>query len=309
MSEFPIYNESDETGDLGVDLVSTTIKKEFSWIFREQVKNDLGLDAYIEIIDDSRQGTGRVLAAQIKSGPSYFSEEHENGYIFRGEKKHLNYWLNHSLPVIIILCDLEASTCRWVEVNRSNTTELDVGWKIVVPKSQYLEILQKEKLIQIAGRPQHPDIVELLVFKFLQGKYHKHSKNRIDICPLMMEPRDFHYYTCLADIEHYEGCVYVAHHYDLYQPLSIEDIQKFIQWRSLNMGSCGHNYPMPNILILVISENKEKLILSAEINELINKTKKVELLRLIYHHSPSLDGGRFLSLTELDENDEEIYFY
>jgi hypothetical protein len=223
MENAPIYSESDQIGDLGIDLVSTTIKRDFSWIFREQLKNDLGIDAHIEITNEARQSTGRIVAAQIKTGASYFKEEDADGFIFRGEKKHLSYWLNHSLPVIVILCDLLTSKCYWVEVNRTNVTELDSGWKILVPKAQILIKEKRDKLIAIAGSPQHPDIVELLLFKFLQEKYNKYSKNKIDICPLMLEPRDFHYYTCLADISGYDGEIYVAHHYDLYRPISPED--------------------------------------------------------------------------------------
>lgn len=308
MSELPIYSEDDEKGSLGVDIVSKTVRRDFSWIFREQPKNDLGIDAQIEIINDSRQGTGRIIAAQIKAGKSFFEEETTDEFVFRGKKKHLNYWLNHSLPVIIIICNLDTEVCYWAEVNRTSVNELDKGWKILIPKTQTLSNQHKNRLIAIAGSPQHPDIVELSLFKFLQEKYHKYSGQRIDICPLMYEPRDFMYYTCLAEIESYDGYVYIAHHYDLYADFGENHVLEFIRWRELNMASTGQT-ELPYLFIFTISEKKEKLKISSSILKLLAENKKVLLFRLLYQHKHFSSDRHFYSLTELDENDEEIYMY
>jgi hypothetical protein len=309
MQDFPIYDETSETGDLGINIVSGHFLKKFTWIFREQIKNDLGIDAHIEITNELRQGTGRIIGAQIKAGPSYFQEPTENGFIFRGKSKHLDYWLNHSLPVIVILCNTTTEICYWVEVNRTNVIELEKGWKIIVPTSQTIDVRERDKLVGIAGAPQHPDIVELLVFKFLQEKYHKYSGNKIDICPFLHEPRDFHYFTCLAQVENIEGLVYVAHYYDLYRDFSEEDIEKFISWRELNIGSCGHTDILPNLFILLVSERKEKLLVSFEIQKVINQSKKITFIRLLYDNKPFLGSRRFYTLTEIGSDGNEIYDY
>lgn len=309
MKDLPIYDETSETGDLGINIVSGHFLKKFTWIFREQIKNDLGIDAHIEITNERREGTGRIIGAQIKAGPSYFQEPTKNGFIFRGKSKHLDYWLNHSLPVIIILCDTITEICYWVEVNRTNVIELSKGWKIVVPRSQIIDIKERKKFVAIAGGPQHPDIVELLIFKFLQEKYHRYSENQIDICPLLHEPRDFHYFTCLANITNIEGVVYVAHYYDLYQDFSKKDIDKFISWRELNSSSCGHSDVLPNLFILLVSERKEKLLINAEIQKAISQSQKVTFIRLLYDNKPFLENRRFYSLTEIDKEGNEIYNY
>jgi Domain of unknown function (DUF4365) len=54
------YEKEDETGDIGIDIVSMKMKREFSWIFREQPKNDLGIDGHIEVVSHERHGTGRL---------------------------------------------------------------------------------------------------------------------------------------------------------------------------------------------------------------------------------------------------------
>lgn len=306
------YSESDKTGDIGVDLVSLKVKRELSWIFREQPKNDLGIDGHIEIVNENREGTGRLIAAQIKTGKSYLKYEKEDGYVFYGENKHLKYWLLHSLPVIIIICDEQSDVCCWVEVTRTNVEDTRCGWKILVPKNQTINHESKSRLVSIAGMPQHSDIVELALFKFLSEKYHKYSEyGRLDICPLMYEPRDFMYFTCMGELEKTSEYVYVAHHYDIYEEFSISHLDKFISWRDLNISSCGHSQDKPRLFVFVISESKEKLALSEEVVCRMNSCEGIDVFRLLYTYSDMLSptDGKFYTLTELGETNEEIYMY
>ncbi|WP_354387037.1 DUF4365 domain-containing protein [Vibrio owensii] len=307
----PSYFESEEVGDIGIDLVSLLVKRSLSWIFREQPKNDLGIDGHIEIVNDQREGTGRLLAAQIKAGNSFFKHETEIGFTFYGKNKHLQYWLLHSLPVILILCDIESDTCYWVEISRTSVEHTDKGWKVLVPKHQVLDIESKQQLIDIAGMPQHTDIVELSLFRFLNEKYHKYSKTgRLDICPLMHEPRDFMYFTCLAEFEKSSEIVFIAHHYDIYEDFSTNHVEKYLSWRDMNK-SYGDKGVATKLLIFHISDSKEKLVTSEEINELVERSDNIEICGLLYSHSSLADpkDGKFYSLTEFDDAGEEIYFY
>ncbi len=307
----PSYFESEEVGDIGVDLVSLTVKRSLSWIFREQPKNDLGIDGHIEVVNEQRDGTGRLLAVQIKAGASFFKHESEKGFTFYGKNKHLQYWLLHSLPVILVLCDVESDICYWVEISRTSVENTDKGWKVTVPKGQRLNKESKRQLAEIAGMPQHSDIVELSLFKFLNEKYHKYSKTgRLDICPLMHEPRDFMYFTCLAEFEKSSEIVFIAHHYDLYEDFNISHVEKFISWRNINK-SYGDKGVATKLLIFHISDSKEKLRVSEDINELVDRLENVEICGLLYSYSSLGDpmDGRFYSLTEFDEFGEEIYFY
>lgn len=297
----PNYAISDETGDLGIDLVSLQVRRFFSWIFREQQKNDLGIDGHIEIVDENREGTGRLIALQVKAGDSYFKNETDSGYFFYGKNKHLKYWLQHSLPVIIVLCDPKKDICYWVPVTESGIEYTDSGWKILVPKKQILNEASKNKLISIAGMPQHSDIVELALFKYLSDKYHKYSEyGRLDIVPLMYEPRDFMYFTCMAEFEKTSEIVYIAHHYDIYELFSIEHLKEFLRWREMNMYSCGHLDPVPKLYIYAITENKSKLVFSDEVIELLSNSKHVELIRLFYsyHDKFPSHNGKYYDLLE-----------
>jgi Domain of unknown function (DUF4365) len=54
--------------------------------------------------------TGKLLGLQIKSGESFFKERTPNTIIYRGDKEHLQYWLNHKLPILIVLYDPATDT-------------------------------------------------------------------------------------------------------------------------------------------------------------------------------------------------------
>lgn len=127
----------DPTERIGIHQVALTFLQKFGWIEREQPISDFGIDMHVEIVEDGVP-TGQVFALQIKSGPSYFSEQHENSIVYRGQKKHLDYWLSQSLPVLIVLHNPDDYNSYWEFVESSKITELDRGWKIEIPKSNLL---------------------------------------------------------------------------------------------------------------------------------------------------------------------------
>lgn len=149
--KFPKFNRAASTGERGVNLVSTVVSNCLQWIFRRtHTEQDFGIDGYIDIVSHEEFVTGRTLAVQIKSGASYLQEKTKFGYVYRGESKHLNYLINHPIPVIIVLCDLEASECYWTEFDPAKTKQTKTGWKISVPFQNNLGN-SYEKLIDLAG--------------------------------------------------------------------------------------------------------------------------------------------------------------
>lgn len=160
--------------------------------------------------------------------------------------------------------------------------------------------------------PQHSDIVELALFKFLNEKYHKYSNTgRLDICPLMETPRDFMYFTCMGEFEKTSEYVFIAHHYDIYENFSEVHLKKFISWRDLNISSWCHSSDNPALFVFVISENKENLILSDDIINIVNNNADIHIFRLLYRYSDmsSPTDGKFYYLIEINDKNEEIYMY
>jgi len=86
--------------------------QKLGWIFREQTKADHGIDAHLEIVNEGKP-TGKLVGLQIKSGPSYFDECQDEDFIFRGTDTHLEYWTNHSLPVVLLMVNTETEDVYW----------------------------------------------------------------------------------------------------------------------------------------------------------------------------------------------------
>jgi hypothetical protein len=62
------------TGDSGSNGVGLLFNYELQWIFRGLKESDFGIDGQVEPVLGG-QPSGRVLAVQIKAGPSWFAEE------------------------------------------------------------------------------------------------------------------------------------------------------------------------------------------------------------------------------------------
>lgn len=123
------------------------------WIFREQTTDDYGIDAHVEIPDEEGKPTGKLVAIQIKSGKSYFNNLVNGQYIHSTTAHHAEYWLNHSLPVIIILVNTETNEMFWQHVDDNSTEKARVHWKIKVPLGN---TLCKESLKSIASLSEAP---------------------------------------------------------------------------------------------------------------------------------------------------------
>jgi hypothetical protein len=293
IDNLPAYSERDYLGDKGVRLVDDIISDELKWVFRDLRKIDLGIDGQIELIDEKNRGTGRLLAVQIKCGLSFFSEATESGFVFRGDKKHLKYWIEHSLPVIVIICNSVTKICYWQEVTSGNTVPLKNDWKMVIPSSNILNEHAKDALIRLAGKPQHNDIAGILLYRHLYEKYIR----KIEICSLFELPRDFHKFAYLAKIEN--KTVMIDYHYDPYGEVTLEDINEIVKWKDYNDQVCG-----PNPLhIYMVSESIEALKLSPEIINFFELRKDLTYFRLHYSKKP------FFWIDELDENDASITFW
>ncbi|MDX2242396.1 MAG: DUF4365 domain-containing protein [Leptolyngbyaceae cyanobacterium bins.302] len=162
MTNLPQFSSRQRRGEKGVWIVNGIIRDQLGWIFVKLPQEyDLGIDAYIEVLTsgvqgtDEAQGTGRLIAAQIKCGSSWLDEQTADGYIFRGELKHLDYYLNYSLPVLIILCDPDSEVCWWVKVSPTSVERTRKAWRIRVPFEQRLDNTCVDQLVGISREGQN----------------------------------------------------------------------------------------------------------------------------------------------------------
>ncbi len=185
-SDFPEYSSDAVLGNKGRRLVDNIVHDSFGWLFREIAKDDLGIDAIVELIREDRKSRGRLFAMQIKCGHSYLAETTEEGYVYRGNLVHLNYWIEFSLPVVLVLCNPDTGTCYWVQITPANVERLSAGWKVVVPYSQTLTADHKGQIEMVVHTPQANDIIPLALYRLLVDKF-----PRIVIAQGLEMPRDF----------------------------------------------------------------------------------------------------------------------
>lgn len=130
-------SQKDQQGDSGVFAVASKFNDDLGWVFREQPKRDLGIDAIVEVIDDGISH-GQLLALQIKSGNSYFREESPSEIVYRFDNEHYEYWTQYDLPVLVVLHKPEISTVYWQVVNKDTAQGTGKNWKNIIPKSNTL---------------------------------------------------------------------------------------------------------------------------------------------------------------------------
>ena len=123
---------------------------DFGWIHRFQPEYDNGIDSHIEIVQEDN-ATGRLIAVQLKTGQScLILNGKKDAYVYYIEERHYNYWLNHSLPVILVLCDEKKEICYWQHITEETVTPTDKKWKTEVPISNILDDAAKIQLERIA---------------------------------------------------------------------------------------------------------------------------------------------------------------
>ncbi len=164
-------SSTSSTERIGISSVQKLFE-EIKYIFREQSISDYGIDAHIEIVQGETV-TGQLIAAQIKSGASWFDEKTDTDVIFRSDKAHLDYWLNHALPVIVILYDPDTDLAYWELVDEEKVELTQKGWKLKIPFSQKIDSSSKSLFEQIIGKPIPKDEYTILS---LQDSSHNGAK-------------------------------------------------------------------------------------------------------------------------------------
>jgi len=163
------------TGRIGVTGTQLLFER-LGWIFREQPIEDYGIDAHVEVVENST-ATGKLIALQIKSGKSWFSEETSSGFVFRGKTKHLEYWQQHSLPVMIVLYEDDEQTAYWQAVSSSNIQKTNKAWKLIIPFSNKIDTLSLERIQELSRKLTATNGYTILSFHGSHGGAKRYSAN------------------------------------------------------------------------------------------------------------------------------------
>jgi hypothetical protein len=152
---------TERTGRLAVNAVEDASLRA-DWFFREQAISDQGIDAHIEKFElvecpsgYDEVGTGRLIALQIKGGPSYFKRPSPNGWWFPFKARKAKLWLGHALPVVVVLVNLASGEMYWQRVSAATVVRTGKGYKLEVPRSQAVADADAEWCDIASGLEQH----------------------------------------------------------------------------------------------------------------------------------------------------------
>ena len=70
---------------------------------------------------------------------AYFKERAPEGIVYRPDDRHVDYWLNHSLPIVVVLVDVASEAVWWQSVSQDIVERTGKGWKMVVPETQKVD--------------------------------------------------------------------------------------------------------------------------------------------------------------------------
>ncbi|GAA4584827.1 hypothetical protein GCM10023194_25720 [Planotetraspora phitsanulokensis] len=123
----------------GVAAFATAVHGTLGWLCREQPVADFGVDAIVELVDDGHTA-GRLLGAQIKSGRSFFDKETRDGWVFRFNDEHAQYWFNYDIPVVVVLHDPQSGELYWQSLSHDTAESTGKDWKVIVPAGQRIDL-------------------------------------------------------------------------------------------------------------------------------------------------------------------------
>jgi hypothetical protein len=90
-------------------------------IWREQEKDDIGIDGEIELCrprddGDGLIGTGKIVKVQSKSGSSYVIKDQDESFASPVTEKDLRYWRDLNVPVIYVVFHPDDDVLYWKDI-------------------------------------------------------------------------------------------------------------------------------------------------------------------------------------------------
>jgi len=138
------------TSRIGVSKTDLIVTENLGWIFREQPISDVGVDGIIEQVENG-DPTGKFMAVQIKTGAGNFYITAKSITLYVSQI-HYNYWLNLSIPIILVAHLPEENLTCWQEIKRENFKKSKKKWKIEIQSSQKLNEKSKDRLTKILSQ-------------------------------------------------------------------------------------------------------------------------------------------------------------
>ncbi|RWC25944.1 MAG: DUF4365 domain-containing protein [Mesorhizobium sp.] len=154
-------------GQLGEACVEVAILN-LGQLYERRSGLDFGVDGVIELVTERevKQASGRQVAVQVKRGLSVVTKTRYGRTLYCTEQ-HANYWLGHSLPVIVVHCEPETKRLRWQHVSGDTLRHTPHGYAIDLPEqSDLCTALQDLRSLANARTVSEGPLKEILLLPY-----------------------------------------------------------------------------------------------------------------------------------------------
>jgi len=148
---------TDVTGNTGETEVAAKFER-IGWGVAPKPKHDLGTDLWLMARDKRLFDLGLVVGAQVKSGSSWFKKQKRDasgallGWWFTDrDHEHVDAWLSHGLPHLIVLHDLDAQVSYWAHITNEAVKSTGKGAKVFVPIGNTIDRAHRDELLGVAA--------------------------------------------------------------------------------------------------------------------------------------------------------------
>jgi hypothetical protein len=153
------------TANDGIIYVQQEVNNHGS-IFRPvHQESDVGIDGFIEYVENEN-ASGQIAAVQIKSGDSYLNFDKKE-FVLAIDDKHLEYWNNFSVPVLLIFYSPSKKLASYIDVQ-----------KYIRSKEYHYDLPIKKIKASLESQAFNADIIEKEIKKIIGA--HKDEKILID---------------------------------------------------------------------------------------------------------------------------------
>ena len=141
-------------GRLGLNEAEAAFLR-IGWGPIRNLEEDLGTDLLIFARDNRQFDRGLVVGAQVKGGTSYFERPgrvggHPGWWYAESDVDHFESWVQHALPHLIVLVDLDSGTAYWQHITAERVQSTGGGAKIFVPQHQVVDEAHLDELMTTA---------------------------------------------------------------------------------------------------------------------------------------------------------------
>ena len=246
------------------------------WLFRETPKSDLGIDGFVEILNQERQSQGRLIALQRKLDRAISRSLTKRASCFAARESTSSIGLDSPYPSLWSSATQKRILATGQHVSTDSVTRTEKGWRMTVPRMQTLTAADKDALLRLTEPPQPVDFIPLALYRLLIEKFQE-----ILIAQEIETPRDFRGFEYLANFPDFFAVITY-----IYKPAGAPFLPRDIDGIMKRLDECATCcgwHPMdvsPKVLLFLIAETVEQLRLSEEFKSYAANRPQIVLYRI-----------------------------